>query len=33
MGSESLIAYVNDLYWALRESGRDGTPIFPESAG
>ena len=33
MSSESLIAYVNDLYWALRESGRDGTPIFPESAG
>lgn len=23
---------VHDLYWALRESGRDGTAIFPESA-
>jgi hypothetical protein len=33
MSSESLIAYINDLYRALRESGRDGTPIFPESAG
>ncbi len=21
---------VHDLYWALRESGRDGTPIFSE---
>jgi hypothetical protein len=33
MGSESLIAYVNDLYWSRRESGSDGTPTFPESAG
>jgi hypothetical protein len=33
MGSESLIAYVYDLFWSLRESGRDGTPIFPERAG
>jgi len=24
---------IHGLYWALRESGRDGTPIFPESAG
>ena len=24
---------IHDLYWALRESGRDGTPIFPDSAG
>jgi branched-chain amino acid aminotransferase len=24
---------VHGLYWALRESGRDGTPIFPASAG
>jgi branched-chain amino acid aminotransferase len=24
---------IHDLYWALRESGRDSTPIFPESAG
>jgi branched-chain amino acid aminotransferase len=24
---------VHGLYWALRESGRDGTPIFPVSAG
>ncbi len=23
---------IHGLYWALRESGRDGTPIFPESA-
>ena len=23
---------VHDLYWALRESGRHGTPVFPESA-
>ena len=23
---------VHDLYWALRESGRDGTPVFPDSA-
>jgi branched-chain amino acid aminotransferase len=23
---------VHELYWALRESGRHGTPIFPESA-
>ncbi len=23
---------VHGLYWALRESGRDGTPIFPETA-
>lgn len=23
---------VHDLYWALRESGRDGTPVFPEGA-
>jgi branched-chain amino acid aminotransferase len=23
---------VHDLYWALRESGRDGTPVFRESA-
>jgi len=23
---------IHDLYWALRESGRDGTPIFPENA-
>ena len=23
---------VHGLYWALRESGRDGTPIFPEGA-
>jgi branched-chain amino acid aminotransferase len=22
---------IHGLYWALRESGRDGTPIFPES--
>jgi len=22
---------VHDLYWALRESGRDGTPVFPDS--
>jgi hypothetical protein len=39
MSSESLIAYpgpvsqrVHGPYWALRERGRDGTPIFPESA-
>jgi hypothetical protein len=25
--------HIHDLYWALRESGRGGTPIFPESAG
>ena len=24
---------IHGLYWALRESGRYGTPIFPESAG
>ena len=24
---------IHGLYWALRESGRHGTPIFPESAG
>ena len=23
---------VHDLYWALRESGRDGTPVFPDGA-
>ena len=23
---------VHDLYWALRESGRDGTPVFPADA-
>ena len=23
---------VHDLYWALRESGRGGTPVFPDSA-
>ena len=23
---------VHGLYWALRESGRDGTPVFPASA-
>jgi branched-chain amino acid aminotransferase len=23
---------MHDLYWALRESGRDGTPVFPEGA-
>ena len=23
---------IHGLYWALRESGRDGTPIFPEDA-
>jgi len=24
---------IHELYWALRESGRHGTPIFPESTG
>ena len=24
---------IHDLYWALRESGRVGTPICPDSAG
>jgi branched-chain amino acid aminotransferase len=24
---------IHGLYWALRESGRHGTPIFPEASG
>jgi branched-chain amino acid aminotransferase len=27
----SISQRIHGLYWALRESGRDGTPIFPES--